>query len=222
MQLLNKFEIPVSADRAWPVLLDIERIAPCLPGAVIETVEGSDYKGRVHIKAGPVSVSYAGRLRLTDVDNDAHSVVLDAEGREQKGSGTVKAKISARLTPSGPDTSEVEIQTDLAITGKPAQMGRGLIADVSGKIIDIFANNLAHQLTDADSAEKDSAEKDNDSAERAQAPRDPTTRLHAAPPAAAIEKLDMLALLRPHLTRLAVGVVAAVLVAAVLRRLFSR
>lgn len=218
MQLSNKFEIPVSADQAWPVLLDIERIAPCLPGAVIEAVEGSDYIGRVHIKAGPVSVSYAGRLRLTDIDNDARSVVLDAEGREQKGSGTVKAKIQARLTPVGADASEVEIQTDLAITGKPAQMGRGLIADVSGKIIDIFARNLAGQLAGGDSA----GTRDGDSRPDTQAVRDSATPLHAAPSAATIEKLDMLALLRPHLARLAAGVVAAVLITALLRRLFSQ
>lgn len=218
MQLSNKFEIPVSADQAWPVLLDIERIAPCLPGAVIESVEGSDYKGRVHIKAGPVSVGYAGRLRLAEVDNDARSVVLDAEGREQKGSGTVKAKIQARLTPVGPNTSEVDIQTDLSITGKPAQMGRGLIADVSGKIIDIFAKNLAGQLASGDSA----GTKVGNTRPQTQTVRDSATPLHAAPSAAAIEQLDMLALLRPHLVRVAAGVAAAVVITAVLRRLFSR
>lgn len=219
MQLSNRFEIPVSADQAWPVLLDIERIAPCLPGAVIESVDGSDYKGRVHIKAGPVSVSYAGRLRLTDIDNESRSVVLDAEGREQKGSGTVKAKIQARLTPSGANSSEVEIQTDLAITGKPAQMGRGLIADVSGKIIDIFARNLAGQLSAADSA---GAEGDVSSPRTQGVDDSVTPKGPAAHSAATIEKLDMLALLRPHLARLAAGVVAAIVITGLLRRLFRR
>jgi carbon monoxide dehydrogenase subunit G len=219
MKLQNSFEVPVPVEEAWPVLLDIERIAPCLPGATLEGAEGDEYTGKVRIKAGPVTVNYAGRLRMHDVDEESRSVVLDAQGKEQRGSGTVKADIAARVVPADGQSARVLLETDLAITGKPAQLGRGLIADVSAKIIEQFANNLAREMTgppvDADTAVHGAPDVPPGTA------TGPTAAPAPAPPAAA-DSLDMLELLRPHLLRAAAGAGILVLVVVVLKKLCGR
>jgi carbon monoxide dehydrogenase subunit G len=208
VKLENTFEVPVSVDEAWPILLDIERIAPCMPGAALDVVDDPRYEGRVKIKAGPVTVSYAGVLNLESIDESTRTVVLDAQGKEQRGSGTVKATITAQLVPVGA-ASRVDVSTDLAITGKPAQLGRGLIADVAGKIIGQFAQNLAGELSSSQTSTSAPAADGS-------GPRTVTPPPGGA--AAQSDSLDLLPLLKPHLTRIALGLgLLFVLVAAVRR-----
>jgi uncharacterized protein len=212
MKLENSFDVPVPVEQAWPVLLDIERIAPCLPGASLDTVEGNSYTGRVKIKAGPVTVSYAGQAEMHDIDELQHSVVLDARGKEQRGAGTVKASIAARLVSAGDKASKVEVLTDLAITGKPAQLGRGLIAEVSGKIIDQFAANLALELSSTNGS----------GTEHVVAAGAPPAAARPRPSAESTDSIDMFDLLKPHLLRVTAGLGALVLLVVIVRRLLAR
>jgi len=141
MDLTNEFEVAVPVDRAWAVLTDLERIAPCLPGAQLREVEGDEYRGAVKIKVGPITTSYDGAIRFIERDVPAHRMVLKAEGRETRGQGNVTAVITATMTSSGEGTSVV-VATDLTISGKVAQFGRGVLADVSATLLDKFVVNL--------------------------------------------------------------------------------
>ena len=150
MQLDHEFTVPVPADQAWTVLLDIARIAPCLPGAVIDSVTDTAFSGRVKVKVGPIAISYAGKGHFVERDQAAGRVLIDAAGKETRGSGTAKATIAAQLHDEGTST-RVTVQTDLAITGKPAQFGRGVMVDVGNKLLGQFADCLAERLSEAPS-----------------------------------------------------------------------
>jgi carbon monoxide dehydrogenase subunit G len=141
MELSNEFEVAMPVDDAWAVLTDIEKIAPCMPGAELREVEGEEFRGVVKVKVGPITASYKGVARFEELDVKAHKAVLKAEGRETRGQGNATALITATLSPSAKGT-KVEVATDLAITGKVAQFGRGVLADVSGKLLDQFVHNL--------------------------------------------------------------------------------
>lgn len=145
MQLKNTFVVPVPVDQAWRVLLDVEQIAPCMPGASIDRVDGDNITGRVKVKLGPISVGYEGTITFVERDESRHRAVLSAAAREARGGGTARATIAASLEDVGGQTT-VNVVTDLDITGKPAQFGRGVMADVSENIIDQFASNLASEL----------------------------------------------------------------------------
>ena len=147
MQLDHEFTVPVPADQAWTVLLDIARIAPCLPGAVIDSVTDTVFSGRVKVKVGPIAISYAGKGHFVERDQAAGRVLIDAAGKETRGSGTAKATIAAQLHDEGAST-RVTVQTDLAITGKPAQFGRGVMVDVGNKLLGQFADCLAERLSE--------------------------------------------------------------------------
>ena len=146
MKLENTFQIPVPADDAWPVLLDLERLAPCVPGATLTSRDGDDFHGKIKVKLGPVGLTYNGVIKILSQDADAKVAVLEGGGRETRGNGTAKAVITCRLVESGGIT-DVFVDTDLAITGKPAQFGRGALADVAGTLIGTFADNLAAEIT---------------------------------------------------------------------------
>jgi carbon monoxide dehydrogenase subunit G len=145
MELEHSFTVPVPADQAWDVLLDVERVAPCMPGATIDSVEGDEIKGRIKVKLGPVSMTYAGTAQITERDPDAGVVTLEASGKETRGAGTAAATIRSELHDQGGQT-EVTVHTSLNVTGRPAQFGRGMMADVSAKLIGVFASNLAAML----------------------------------------------------------------------------
>jgi len=147
MKLTNSFTVPVGVDEAWTVLLDVERIAPCLPGAAIDSVQGDEFQGRVKVKLGPIALTYVGSARFVERDADQHRVVLEGRGRDQRGNGTAAALITAQLQDAGGST-RVDVVTDLDITGKPAQFGRGVMADVSARLIDQFAERLSRQIQD--------------------------------------------------------------------------
>ncbi|MHA6798171.1 SRPBCC family protein [Bounagaea algeriensis] len=149
----HHFTVPVPVDVAWEALLDPERVAPCMPGATLSSVEGSDFSGSVKVKLGPVTLLYKGNGTFSEVDESARRVVLDASGKDSRGNGTAAATVTATLSEDG-GTTAVRVDTDLKITGKPAQLGRGLISEVGGKLINQFADCLAERLAGAETAEE--------------------------------------------------------------------
>jgi len=146
VQLEHSFTVPVTVDEAWGVLLDIRRIAPCMPGAAVDSVDGDDFTGTVKVKLGPIGLTYKGRASFVEKDVAAHRAVIDARGRDARGNGTASAKVTATLTDVGGQT-KVDVRTDLDITGKPAQFGRGVMVDVGNRLIGQFADCLATKLT---------------------------------------------------------------------------
>ncbi|HET6392105.1 MAG TPA: SRPBCC family protein [Blastococcus sp.] len=149
MQLENSFTVPVPIDEAWRVLLDIERIAPCMPGAALDSVDGDDFTGRVKVKLGPINLTYQGKASFIEKDEAAHRAVIDARGKDQRGNGTAAAVVTATLAAAGSST-RVDVLTDLNITGRPAQFGRGVMTDVGNKLLGQFADKLAAQLGEGD------------------------------------------------------------------------
>jgi carbon monoxide dehydrogenase subunit G len=149
VQLENSFTVPVPIDEAWRVLLDIERIAPCMPGAALDSVTGDDFTGRVKVKLGPINLTYQGKASFIEKDEAVHKAVIDGRGKDQRGNGTAAALITAQLKAEG-DTTRVDVLTDLNITGRPAQFGRGVMTDVGNKLLGQFADKLAAQLASGD------------------------------------------------------------------------
>jgi carbon monoxide dehydrogenase subunit G len=142
VKLSNEFTVAAPLERTWETLLDIERVAGCLPGASIEPVgEDGIYRGSMRIKVGPVNMSYSGTVRLADVDGDQHVASFDARAKETKGTGTAAAVIRNRLEPAGEGT-HVVVETDLNVTGRAAQFGRGLMEDVAARMLGDFAGRL--------------------------------------------------------------------------------
>ena len=152
MELSHKFTVPASVDETWAAFNDLERIAPCFPGATLSSVEGDEFKGSVKVKLGPISLQYNGTGQFIERDESAHRAVIEAKGKDRRGNGTASATVTARMTAGG-DGTEVEVDTDLAITGKPAQFGRGVIQDVSDKLLGQFVDCIAGKLGQADAAE---------------------------------------------------------------------
>jgi uncharacterized protein len=146
MELEHEFTVPVPAEDAWKVLLDVERVAPCMPGATLEAVEGEEFRGRVKVKVGPIQVTYAGTARFVEKDNAKLRAVIEARGKEVRGAGTAAMTVTAQLHEQNGST-RVTAATNLAVTGRPAQFGRGVLAETGGKIIGQFADCLATQLT---------------------------------------------------------------------------
>jgi carbon monoxide dehydrogenase subunit G len=144
MELTNEFTVPLPPDRAWGVLTDLERIAPCLPGARLTEVDGEDHKGEVKVKVGPITATYKGVARFVEQDEAGRKAVLRAEGRDAR-QGSASATVTATLTPEGTGT-KVVVSTDLTVAGKVAQFGRGVLADVSVKLLDEFAQCLNDEL----------------------------------------------------------------------------
>ena len=141
MELNNEFRVGVPPSQAWAILTDVERIAPCMPGAQLEEIEGDEYRGVVKVKVGPITAQYKGKAAFIEQDEAAGRAVLGAEGRDTRGQGNAYARITATLTPEG-DGTRVVVATDLTITGKVAQFGRGVLADVSAKLLGQFVDCL--------------------------------------------------------------------------------
>ena len=141
MELTNEFRVGVPASQAWDVLTDVERIAPCMPGAELQEVEGDEYRGVVKVKVGPITAQYKGSATFVERDADGRRAVLRAEGRDTRGAGNANATITATLADDG-DGTRVKVVTDLAVTGKVAQFGRGVLNDVSVKLLNQFVESL--------------------------------------------------------------------------------
>ncbi len=151
MEIADSFRVSTPIDATWKVLLDIEGIAPCLPGAQLQEIEGNDYRGIVKVKVGPITAQYKGTATLVEADESAHRIVLDASGRDTRGQGNAKAKIVVTMNADGEGT-RVDVVTDLSITGKVAQFGRGVLDDVSAKLLRQFVENLERDVLSSDSS----------------------------------------------------------------------
>lgn len=223
MQFTNDFIVPVPPARAWQVLQDLEQVAHCMPGATLLENDGGRFTGTVKVKVGPITVKYKGSAEFIEKDADNYRMVLKANGREEQGAGTAGATVTAQLYPADNGQTRVQVLTDLDITGKPAQFGRGVMAEVGSGIIRQFAKRLAVQI------ESQSAATPQNASAAAQPQVQPASNVAAAPVTAATmsghhedDALDMGMLAwKPALKR-AAPIAAVVLGLLLLMRLFSR
>jgi carbon monoxide dehydrogenase subunit G len=241
IELDNSFTVPVAPEQAWDVLLDVERIAPCMPGASVTSVEGDEIAGQVKVKLGPLSLSYKGTAKFTEKDPASHTIVIEAMGKETRGAGTASATVHASLKPADAEgQTTVSMHTSLNVTGRPAQFGRSLLPEVSGKLIDQFAANLRALIdstnrpaeAEPEAAPAQDAAATGDAASAATAAGTAAaTQSTAAPaqPVARLQQEDSLNLIKlvggPVLKRVIPVAVAAALIAIFQRRirgLFSR
>jgi carbon monoxide dehydrogenase subunit G len=153
VQLEHQFTVPAPVGEVWAAVIDPERVAPCMPGATIASVDGPQFTGGVKVKVGPISLQYKGSGEFVEVDEQARRVVIKASGKDSRGNGTASATVTLTLVEVGAETKGT-VSTDLTITGKPAQFGRGMIAEVGGKILDSFAGCLAGKLGPAAAQEE--------------------------------------------------------------------
>lgn len=235
MQLENEFLVDAPLERTWSTLLDIQRVAQCLPGAVLEdeAAEGV-YHGSMQVKLGPMSLKYKGTARMAEVEEDSHSATIEVQAKELRGQGTASARIRNRLTPGGDGGTRVNVQTDLSITGRPAQFGRGIMEDVAGKMLGDFAKRLEGEVlrtnggaptgaadapagsAGAGAAAPSSGSGTSSASGAAASPPPPT-----GPGPAPASELDLgSVLLGPLAKRAAIGL-GAVILLAVVRRLFG-
>ena len=191
MELNHHFTVNVPVAEAWKILTNVELIAPCLPGAQLQEVEGDTYRGVVKVKVGPIQAQFKGQASFLERNDVDHKAVLKGEGRDTGGKGNASALITAQLTSISATSTKVEVNTDLAITGKVAQFGRGAMADISDKLLDQFSENLNTLISEIPSdaaAEPAVAEVAEDAAPTASA--EPVVRKIDAPEAAPINLLD--------------------------------
>jgi carbon monoxide dehydrogenase subunit G len=153
VKLEHSFTVPADLDTVWQAVLDPERVAPCMPGATLTEVDGDAFKGSVKVKMGPISLLYKGSGEFLTKDESSRTVVIKASGKDARGNGTASATVTVTLTAADGETLGA-VATDLSITGKPAQFGRGLISEVGGKILDSFATSLAAKLSPLEDAPK--------------------------------------------------------------------
>ena len=145
MRLDHEFTVPASPEQVWKAVIDPESVAPCMPGATLTKVEGETFTGTVKVKLGPISLTYKGSGEFLEADEQAGKIVIKASGKDTRGAGTAAATVTVTLAEEGGSTKGT-VATDLNVTGRPAQFGRGMISEVGGKILDQFATNLAEKL----------------------------------------------------------------------------
>lgn len=245
MRLEHSFTVPVPVETAWQALLDPERVAPCFPGATLIGVDGPEFTGTVKVRLGPVSLLYKGTGRFATVDEAARRLILEASGKDSRGNGTASATVAATLSPEsepGPgsgagNSTTVGVVTDLTITGRPAQLGRGLISEVGGKIFDAFAGCLATELAGSAVPPAQPATASGPTApsmglspepEPMAGPAPPAVSAGPAPstasvrPAASADEIDLIDLAGKPVIKRLIPVVAAVLVVFLILRWLRR
>jgi carbon monoxide dehydrogenase subunit G len=157
VELTHSFTVPASVKDTWAAFQDIESVAGCFPGATVTEVDGEDFKGTCKVKLGPIALVYSGSGTFEEKDESAHRFVVVAKGKDKRGNGTAGATVTATMAPAGADSTEVSVLTDLAITGKPAQFGRGVIQDVSDKLLQQFVTCLQSKVGSTGAEEPASA-----------------------------------------------------------------
>ena len=157
MRLEHQFRVAAPIDEVWSALLDPQRVAPCMPGATLTEFDGGSFTGTVKVKLGPVALLYKGSGTFEETDADAHRVVIKASGKDSRGNGTASAAVTVTLA-SEADGTSASVLTELSVTGRPAQFGRGMISEVGGKILDQFAECLAGRLAPADEPPTETSE----------------------------------------------------------------
>jgi carbon monoxide dehydrogenase subunit G len=211
IELDNSFTVPVPPEQAWDVLLDVERIAPCMPGASVTSVEGDEVAGQVKVKLGPLSLSYKGTAKFTEKDQVNHTIALEASGKETRGAGTASATVHAGLKPADTEGyTLVTIHTSLNVTGRPAQFGRSLLPEVSGKLITQFADNLEALIaSDGAAASETAQEAAPDSGEEGGSAVAATATKPAAPLPQQEESLNLIKLVGGPILKRVIPIAAA-------------
>lgn len=220
MQLEHTFTVPAAVEDVWAALLEPERVAPCMPGATLTEVDGNTFGGKVKVKLGPVSLQYKGTGEYIETDAATHTVVIKAAGKDARGNGTAAATVTLKLTGDGARTEGTAI-TDLTITGKPAQFGRGMISDVGGKILEQFASCLSSKLAAAETPAADAPATESPATEA------PGAEAPAAAPARVLpteeaEPLDLTQYASGAVAKRALPAAAAVIVAVLVFLLVRR
>lgn len=210
----NAFTIPAPIDEAWRVLLDIERVAPCMPGAKLESANGDQFEGSVKVKLGAMVLTYRGQARIVEQDEAAHRAVIEGSAKETRGAGTAKANVITTLRPRG-DETEVEVVTELHVTGKPAQFGRGVMGEVAERLIGQFSDRLSEEMTSGGVSAPAAAPDAGDAAP----PQE--TRRPIAAPRESDEPIDLLAVAGGPVAKRAAGAAAAGVALMVLVRAFT-
>ena len=206
MELKNQFRVSVPIDVAWAVLTDLERIAPCMPGAELQEVEGDEYRGIVKVKVGPITAQYKGSARFVEKNDDEHRAVLQAEGRDTRGQGNASATVTATATPDD-DGTVVSIVTELTITGKVAQFGRSIMGDVSAKMLGEFADRLEADVLSQGSGEQTETPAEDAPPSRVQVEQDgPGTSSVRTIRSAPAEPVDLLGTAGPSVLKRAIPV----------------
>jgi len=241
MEMDHSFTVPVPPERAWDVLLDVEKIAPCMPGATVEEFDGEVVTGRIKVKVGPVSLTYRGTAKFIERDPDAQVVVVEASGKETRGAGTASATVRASLEPEASgEATRVTMHTTMNVTGRPAQFGRGVMVEVGGKLVEKFAENLAQLISgDGGAAANGAAATEQGSADGASAGQPaataaatergstepaaavPVAKTAPAPPAQPNDdSINLVRLVAPAILKRVIPVVAALAGLALLGRRF--
>lgn len=222
MELTNSFHVPVPVERAWAVLTDVETIAPCLPGAQLEEIEGNEYRGSVKIKVGPITAQYKGKATFLEKDDVNHRAVLRGEGRDSKGQGNAHVTVTMTLTAAGAGT-DVTVHNDLSISGKVAQFARAsVVSEISEKLLGQFVESLEREVLagPAGTATAETTAAPADAAPAAAAPQAPAEPEVRKIEQREVEAVDLLGTAgAPVLKRLVPALVVAVVVVAVLVKL---
>jgi carbon monoxide dehydrogenase subunit G len=218
-QIVNEFTVNRPIEEAWPIICDVEKIAPCLPGAQLDEIEGDIYRGRVKVKLGAVATEFKGEAQFVERDDEAHTAKLSAKGRDTKGRGNAAADITATAEALSPTSTKCSVTADIHITGKIAQFGRGIMGDVSKKLIDQFATNLNTMLdergTDAPDPATATADDNSDPGPATAADEPPKVRKIEGPAAEPVDLADMAG---PAILKRVIPVVIALLLIGLLLR----
>ncbi|MGL4746062.1 MAG: SRPBCC family protein [Dermatophilaceae bacterium] len=184
MELTHRFTVPAPVDRAWATFTDLELVGGCFPGATVTSVDESGFAGTVKVKLGPIALQYSGTGSFVERDDEAHRAVLEAKGKDRRGNGTAGATVRIALDPEG-DGTAVDVTTDLAVTGKPAQFGRGVMQDVSDKLLQQFVACIEGTFAEPDQRADDAAAPPADTAPAPATPPSATSPPASATPSAA-------------------------------------
>ncbi|MFI7066871.1 SRPBCC family protein [Kribbella sp. NPDC050124] len=249
MKLEHKFVVPAPVEEAWAAFNDLERVVPCFPGATLTSYDGDEFTGACKVKLGPVSLQYAGSGTFVERSAADHRALIEAKGKDRRGNSTASVRVTAQLAASGDSATDVTVETDLTITGRPAQFGRGLIQDVSDHLLAQFVTCLTTTLTPesppvagepagptepagstappaGSTAPTAPAAPTSPTAPTAPPPRQQAEAPSSGEPSAGASALDLGSALLPALARRArpylIGAAAALLLQLVLRRLFRR
>ena len=240
MELTHQFTVPAPIDDAWAAFNDLERIAPCFPGASLTSYDGEAFEGICKVKLGPISLQYSGTGRFVSRDEASHTAVIEAKGKDKRGNGTAAANVTATLVSAGDEATDVTVKTDLNITGKPAQFGRGVMQDVSDKLLGQFASCLETKLgadtaddadeaaTTAAAAPAEAAVEETpiaaEAAAAAAAAKQTTSETRrTTPPEAPAAELDLGATMLPVLIKRFAGpLIAGIIALWILRKILSR
>ncbi len=222
MELSHQFTVPIGVEETWAHFNDIASVAECFPGAQVTEADESSFAGSVKVKLGPIALLYNGSGTFVDKDEAAHRFVVDAKGKDKRGNGTAGAKVTVSMSDTGGST-DVSVETDLAITGKPAQFGRGVMQDVSDKLLGQFVACLEQRLAAPEPSVDEPAAASEPSVAAAAPAASPAPPPPPPPPAQPVEALDLGSAVLPIILKSYwKHALAAVVVLAILRRLLKR